>query len=126
MSVRKPLRGRARLHSMREEVEAAIEEGLSCRQLAERFKVSRHCVSDWLKETGLSISSTTAKQRNILTLWYSTDMNTAAISRDLSCARTYVTHVLRNAGLIQHTNTVGRPPGSLDGKRSTRLQHGAA
>jgi predicted DNA-binding protein YlxM (UPF0122 family) len=120
---RKPLRGLSRLHSMRKEVELAIEEGLSARQLADRFKVSRYSVAGWLKETGNSLSDTTEKQRNILTLWYSTDMNTAAIAKDLSCARTYVTHVLKNAGLVQHTNIIGRPPGSLDGRRSARLQH---
>jgi predicted DNA-binding protein YlxM (UPF0122 family) len=114
---RKPLRGLSRLHSMRVEVEAAIEEGLSGRQLAERFQVSRFSVSDWLKETGLRISQTTIKQKRIIHLWETTDMNTAAIADEVSCARSYVGTVLRDAGLVRHTRTLGRPAGSTRGKR---------
>jgi predicted DNA-binding protein YlxM (UPF0122 family) len=114
---RKPLRGVARLHSMREDVEAAIEEGLTRRQLAERFKVSRYSVSDWLKETGLSMSGTTVKQKRIISLWKTTDLNMAAIARELSCSRTNVRVVLRKAGLVQRTGTIGRPAGSVMGKR---------
>jgi predicted DNA-binding protein YlxM (UPF0122 family) len=120
---RKPPRGLARLYSMRTEVEAAIEEGLTGRQLAERFQVSRYSVSTWLKETGLSISDTTAKQKEIFFLWYTTDMNIAAIADELSYSRTYVGHVLKNAGLVQRTSTIGRPPGSAKGKRPPAFSH---
>lgn len=113
----KPLRGLSRLYSMRAEVEAAIEEGLTRRQLAERFQVSRYSVADWLKATGLQISQTTMKQKGIIHLWKTTDMNTAAIADEMSCARSYVGTVLRNAGLMRHTRTLGRPPGSTRGKR---------
>ena len=124
-SQKKPLRGLSRLHSMRTEVEAAIEEGLTGRQLAEKFQVSRNSVSSWLKETGLQISETTMKQKRIIHLWKTTDMNTAAIADELSCARPYVGLVLRNAGLTHHSRTVGRPPGSTRGKRAPTTLHAA-
>lgn len=122
MVARKPLRGLARLYSMRPEVEAAIEEGLTGRQLADRFQVSRYSVSDWLTETGLQISPVTAKKKRIISLWTTTDMNTSAIARKLSCARTYVTRVLIDAGLIEATGVIGRPPGSGNGKRASAVR----
>ena len=108
---------------MKAEVEAAIEEGLNARQLAERFGVCENSVASWLKETGLQISQITMKQRRIIHLWETTDMNTAAIANEVSCARSYVGTVLRNAGLAHHTRTIGRPPGSTRGKRVPNYIH---
>ena len=120
---RKPPRGLARLHSIRPEVEAAIAEGLTARQIASRFRVSENSVSNWLKETGLRICRTTEMQRRIIELWQTTDMNMAAIADELSCSRTNVGAVLRKAGLVERTSTLGRPPGSAKGKRLPTLIH---
>ena len=126
----KPPRGLARLYSMRPDVEDAIAEGLTGRQLAQRFLVSENSVSSWLKETGLKISRTTPMQKRIIELWKTTDMNMAAIADELSCSRTNVGAVLRNAGLVDKPKALGRPPGSVKGKRlsipSPAQQHGMA
>lgn len=113
----KPLRGLARLYSMRPEVEAAIAEGLTGRQLAQRFRVSENSISNWIKETGLKLCRTTDMQKRIIELWTETDMNMAAIADELPCSRTNVGAVLRKFGLVQHRRTLGRPPGSAGGKR---------
>lgn len=122
---RKPARGLARLYSFRTEVEAAIEEGMTVRQLAERFRVSENSVSNWLRETGLQTCPATKMQKRIVELWNTTDMNMAAIADELSCSRTNVGVVLRKFGLVEQARPLGRPPGSIRGKRLPTLPHTA-
>lgn len=121
----KPLRGRAKLDSLQGEVLKAIEEGLSGRQLAQRFRVAENTVHRWLKAGCLTLSPLTKLQQQIIALWDATDLNMRAVSRKLDCSRFAVVSTLRKTGRIAGApGKIGRPPGCHDGKRPPRPKNG--
>ena len=111
-------RGQAKLGALRPEVLAAIEEGLSCNQLAERFDVAQSSVLRWMKAENLHLNSLTFTQKKIVSLWDASDLNMRAIAEELDCSRTTVSYTLRKVGRIDERKTPGRPPGSGNRKRS--------
>lgn len=113
-----PPRGTAKLDSLRAEVLAAVAEGLSGRQLAERFSVSQNSVLSWIKTNDVKLSPMTQLQKQIVALWQSSDLNLYGVAKRLDCGRTTVAQTLRKAGLIEHSTKLGRPTGSIKEKRS--------
>lgn len=110
-------RGVEKLQTLRPEVEAAIEEGLSGRELALRFTVCEKSVHAWVRQTGLLLRPLTPMQRDIVRLFQTTDMNRNAISKTVGCSRQFVTDTLRKVALAEPSGAMGRPPGTTQGKR---------
>ncbi len=110
--------GMAKLKALRSEVEVAIEEGFSGRELAQRFTVCERSVYAWVRQSGLRLMPLTPIQRDILRLFRTTDMNRNAISKAVGCSRQFVTDTLRKVGLAECSGAMGRPPGTTQGKRN--------
>ena len=111
----KPPRGMDKLNARRADIVVWIERGWTARRMIAEVGVAEDTLRRWMLLNDLTLRPEvrfTPLQQRIIDTWKTTNLNRAAIARELQCSKHVVSRTLDKAGLVKRGNAIGRPTGA--------------